>query len=275
MRGLFMKKYKVVLSLLLVMILALTGCGNKGETKSASSSDSGKDKVLTIGTMSLPFVPMVYKEKGELVGFDIDIAKAVAEEAGYKYQFKEFGWEPLFAATQGKQVDFAVGSIGITDDRKQTFDLSVPYFESTHVIITKEGSDIKNALDLKGKKVGVANGSTAQASIESIVDKKDLTLYEDTPFLQLMNNDIEAMVTDNIPAGEYQKNNPNAKIQIIEDKEHFDSEFYALLFPKGSELKPELDKAITTILKNGKYNEIYKKWFGKEPNVDAVLKAAE
>ncbi len=270
-----MKKYKVVLSLLLVMILALTGCGNKGETKSASSSDSGKDKVLTIGTMSLPFVPMVYKEKGELVGFDIDIAKAVAEEAGYKYQFKEFGWEPLFAATQGKQVDFAIGSIGITDDRKQTFDLSVPYFESTHVIITKEGSDIKNALDLKGKKVGVANGSTAQASIESIVDKKDVTLYEDTPFLQLMNNDIEAMVTDNIPASEYQKNNPNAKIQIIEDKEHFDSEFYALLFPKGSELKPELDKAITTILKNGKYNEIYKKWFGKEPNVDAVLKAAE
>src|SRR4051794_7577842 len=145
-----MKKYKIILPLFLVLLLVLTACGNAGETSSDTSS--AESKKITIGTGSLAgaFYPIIFKDKGELAGFDIDIAKAVAKEAGYEYEIKEFGWEPLFAATQGKQIDLAITAIGITDERKETYDFSIPYFESTHVIIVKEGSDIKSALDLKG-----------------------------------------------------------------------------------------------------------------------------
>jgi glutamine transport system substrate-binding protein len=270
-----MKKYKIILPLFLVLLLVLTACGNAGETSSDTSS--AESKKITIGTGSLAgaFYPIIFKDKGELAGFDIDIAKAVAKEAGYEYEIKEFGWEPLFAATQGKQIDLAITAIGITDERKETYDFSIPYFESTHVIIVKEGSDIKSALDLKGKKVGVANGSTAQIAVENAVGNENLTQYDETPFMQLINGDVEAIVTDNVPALEFMKSNPNEDLQIIEDKENFESEYYAIMFPKGSELKGEIDVAVKKLIQSENYKEIYIKWLGEEPDVDALLQAGE
>lgn len=272
-----MKKFKMGLSLCLMLLLVLAGCGNKEKSDSGSSSESEDKKVLTIGTIAGAFPPIVYLDKGELVGFDIDFAKAVAEEAGYEYEIKDFGWEALFTATQQKQVDFAIGSIGITEDRKQTYDFSNPYFESTHLILVKEDSGIESADDLKGKKIGVASGSTALTAVEKIVGKNssDIVQYQETPFMQLVNNDVAAMVTDNVPAAEYRKNNPDQKLRVIESREYFDPEYYGLLFPKGSELKGEFDEAVKRVLKSEKYKEMYQKWLGEEPNVEAILQAAE
>src|SRR4051812_293617 len=111
-----MKKFKIGLSLCLMLLLILAGCGNNENTDAGSTSKSEDKKVVTIGTIAGSFPPIVFLDKGELVGFDIDFAKAVAEEAGYEYEIKDFGWEALFTATQQKQIDFAIGSIGITED---------------------------------------------------------------------------------------------------------------------------------------------------------------
>jgi glutamine transport system substrate-binding protein len=269
-----MMKKGTVFALILALFMALAGCGGKSSEQASGSGEENK-KIVVVGT-DASFAPFEYMDKGEIVGFDVDFLKAVMEEAGIEYELKNIGWDPLFAAVQGKEVDMAISGITINDKRKQTYDFSVPYFESTHMIMVKEGSPIKNALDLKGKVVGVQNGTTGQAAVEKLLgaENKNIKKFENTvvAIMDLLNGGVEAVVTDNTVANEYVKNNPDKKIKTIEDPNNFESEFYGLMFPKGSDLKPKVDEAIKKVIESGKYAEIYKKWFGQEPNVDNLLK---
>jgi glutamine transport system substrate-binding protein len=273
------KSLLAMLAMMFMLVLAACGTGGNGETGTGSEAEEGTEeakKTLTVGT-DAAFAPFEYMDKGEIVGFDVDFLTAVMEEAGYEFELNNIGWDPLFASVQGEEVDLAISGITINDDRKQTYDFSTPYFQSTHMIVFNEGLGITSAKDLEGKKIGVQNGTTGQSAAEKIVgaNNPNIAKYENTAvaFMALANGDVEVVVTDNVVASEYVKNNPDAKVEAIEDPETFESEFYGLMFPKGSELKAEFDEAIKTVIENGTYTEIYKKWFGKEPNVDELLAA--
>ncbi|MBB6176222.1 polar amino acid transport system substrate-binding protein [Anoxybacillus tengchongensis] len=262
-----MIKKGMIATLVFMLIFALFGCSSSTEQTATT------EKKITVVT-DAAFAPFEYMDKGEIVGFDVDLLKAVMKEAGLAYELKNIGWDPLFAAIQGKTADMAVSGITINDDRKQTYDFSIPYFESTHMILVKEGSSIKSAKDLQGKVVGVQNGTTGQEAVEKILGKenKNIKKFENTvvAIMDLLNGGVEAVVTDNAVANEYVKNNPDAKIVAFEDPEHFESEFYGFMFPKGSELKQKVDEALKKVIENGTYAEIYKKWFGTEPNIESL-----
>jgi glutamine transport system substrate-binding protein len=198
------------------------------------------------------------------------------KEAGIEYELKNVGWDPLFAALQSKEIDMAISGITINDKRKQTYDFSIPYFEATQMIMVKENSPIKNALDLKGKTIGVQNATTGQEAVEKLLGKgnKNIKKFETTvvAIMELLNGGVDAVVTDNAVANEYVKNNPDKKIKVIPDSKHFASEFYGMMFPKGSDLKAKVDEALKKVIESGKYAEIYKKWFGTEPNLDNLVK---
>lgn len=264
-----MIKKGMIATLVFILMFALVGCGSSTEK---TTSKEQKKKITVVTDAS--FAPFEYMDKGEIVGFDIDLLKAVMDEAGLEYELKSIGWDPLFAAIQGKTADMAVSGITINDDRKKTYDFSIPYFESTHMILVKEGSSIKSAKDLQGKVVGVQNGTTGQEAVEKILGKENPNIkkFENTvvAIMDLLNGGVEAVVTDNAVANEYVKNNPDAKIVAFEDPEHFESEFYGFMFPKGSELKQKVDEALKKVIENGTYAEIYKKWFGTEPNIESL-----
>ncbi|WP_027408090.1 basic amino acid ABC transporter substrate-binding protein [Anoxybacteroides tepidamans] len=266
-------KKGMVFAVILALFVALAGCGGKASEQTSGSGEGNKK--IVVGT-DASFAPFEYMDKGKIVGFDVDLLDAVMKEAGIDYELKNIGWDPLFAAVQGKEVDMAVSGITINDKRKQTYDFSMPYFESTHMIMVKEDSPIKNALDLKGKVVGVQNGTTGQAAVEKLLgaENKNIKKFENTvvAIMDLLNGGVEAVVTDNAVANEYVKNNPDKKLKTIEDPTNFESEFYGFMFPKGSDLKPKVDAAIKKVIESGKYAEIYKKWFGNEPKVDNLLK---
>jgi glutamine transport system substrate-binding protein len=266
-------KKGMIFGVILALFIALVGCGKSAEQ--TSSTEGGAKKKRVIVATDASFAPFEYMDKGEIVGFDIDFLKEVMKEAGIDYEVKNIGWDPLFAAVQGKEVDLAISGITINDKRKQTYDFSVPYFESTHMILVKEDSPVKNALDLKGKVVGVQNGTTGQAAVEKLLgaESKNIKKFENTvvAIMDLLNGGVEAVVTDNAVANQYVKNNPDKKLKTIEDPNNFESEFYGLMFPKGSELKLEIDKAIKKVIESGKYAEIYEKWFGHKPNVDNLV----
>ncbi|MGM0752147.1 MAG: basic amino acid ABC transporter substrate-binding protein [Bacillota bacterium] len=269
---------KKVRGLFLVFMIGMAGIMTACGSEEASSSEDKKEK-LVVGT-DAAFAPFEYMDKGEIVGFDIDFLEAVMKEAGYEYEVKNIGWDPLFAAVQGgKEVDMGISGITINDDRKETFDFSNPYFESTHMIMFGEGVDIKSADDLKGLKIGVQNGTTGQAAAEKIVGQNspDISKYENNvvAITALKQGQVDAVVTDNTVVNEYVKNNPDDNFNTVEDPENFESEFYGLMFPKDSELKADFDKAVKEVIENGTYAEIYKEWFGTEPNTDALLEQAE
>lgn len=130
------------------------------------------------------------------------------------------------------------------------------------MILVKEGSSIKSAKDLQGKVVGVQNGTTGQEAVEKILGKenKNIKKFEDTvvAIMDLLNGGVEAVVTDNAVANEYIKNNPDAKIVAFEDPDHFESEFYGFMFPKGSELKQKVDEALKKSLKMARIQKFIK-----------------
>lgn len=264
-----------VLVLTVVIAIIAAGCGGDGGKKSGSDGS----KVYRFAT-DANYAPMEFMDKDKITGFDIDFLAAVMEEAGLEYEVTNTGWDTMLTSVQqGTEYDGGISSVSITEDRKQTYDYSSPYFESTNMILVKEGSPITNALDLKDKKVGVQVSTTAETLMIGIMgnDNTDLKRF-DTNTLALLELDtggVDAVVADNAIVQDYVKNNPDKKFVAIPDPANFTSEFYGILLPKGSELKAKLDPAIKTVLENGKYTEIYKKWFGDEPNTDNVLNAAE
>lgn len=257
------------LSLLFIVALAaiLTGCGS---SETSGNSDSKTLKVVT----NAAYAPMEYMNGDKIEGFDIDFINAVAKEAGYEVDIKHTGWDAMFVEIEDKISDLAVAAITVTDERKDSYDFSVPYYLSTNMILVKEGSDIKSAADLKDKKVAVQNGTTGQEAAESILgeNSEQLKKFEDNNIAiqELLSGGADAVVADNTVIETYVKNNPDQKLQVVEDATAFDAEFYAILFPKGSELKADFDKALNTIIDNGKYAELYKEWFGTEPDVEGL-----
>ncbi|WP_226037235.1 basic amino acid ABC transporter substrate-binding protein [Aquibacillus saliphilus] len=273
-----MKKNLSLVYLIVIGLLVLSACGTSNDEGTNTDEGATDDKpVLQVGT-DAAFAPFEYMETGEIVGFDVDLLEAVMNEAGYEYELKNVGWDPMLASVQGGNIDLAIAGITINDDRKETFDFSVPYFESTHMIVFNEGADINSAKDLIGLKVGVQTGTTGAEAAEKIMGKnhEDIAKYETTAlaFMSLTNEDVDAVVTDNVVAAEYVKNNPDATVEAITDKENFESEYYGLMFPKDSELEEELSAALTSIIESGKYEKIYNEWFGTDPDVDMLLKAA-
>ncbi|MFC6653796.1 transporter substrate-binding domain-containing protein [Paenibacillus rhizoplanae] len=256
-----------------LLVLAIAGCGSGNDAKGGSADG----KSLKIAT-DASYAPMEYMDTDTIKGFDIDFIKAVMEEAGIDYTVTSTGWDTMLTSVkQGTEYQAGVSSVSITDERKETYDYSIPYFESTNMIMVKEGSDIKSALDLKGKKVAVQAATTADELMSGImgIDNGNLKRFDSNAvaLMELNGGGADAVVADIAIVNEYIKNNPKEKLTGIIDKENFGSEYYGILYPKGSEWKAKLDPAIKKVIENGKYAEIYKEWFGEEPDTAALMNA--
>ena len=264
-----------MLGFLLAAAVLLAGCGSGEETGGNAEGEKAKasgEKKLRVVT-DAAYSPMEYQDKGEIVGFDVDFINAVAKEAGYELDIVHVGWDPIFVEIESERADLAVSSITIDEDRKKTYDFSHPYFQSTNKILVPEGSGISSAEDLKGKKVAVQNGTTGQAAMDKLLGKNhaDIKKFEDNnlAIMEMENGGASAVVADNVVVEEYAKNNPDKKLAVIED-DTFDKEFYGILFPKGSDLVEEFNEAVNKVFENGTYNEIYKKWFGIEVDIEVL-----
>ncbi|AEI45607.1 basic amino acid ABC transporter substrate-binding protein [Paenibacillus mucilaginosus] len=276
-------RLKSVLTLMtLTTFLFTAACGTESATTgsgtSSGSGAAGGEVTYKIAT-DASYAPMEYMDKDKITGFDIDFLAEVMKEAGLKYEVTNVGWDTMLESVkQGKEYHAGISSVSITDERKQTYDYSIPYFESTNMILVKEGSPVKSADDLKGKKVAVQGATTADTIMSGILgkDSTDLKRFESNALalMELDSGGVEAVVADIAIVREYIKNNPNKKYQSVRDEKNFQAEYYGILYPKGSELKAKLDPAVKKVLENGKFAEVYKKWFGEEPNVKKLLEAA-
>ncbi|MDQ0219168.1 basic amino acid ABC transporter substrate-binding protein [Peribacillus cavernae] len=257
----------------MVFVFVLAACGAEKTTGDGQGGSDTEKKSVRVVT-DANYAPFEYMDGGKIVGFDVDFVNAVAKEAGYDVKIENVGWDPLFLEVKNKSADMGMSAITINDERKQTYDFSVPYFLSTNKILVPEGSDIKSAEDLKGKTVSVQNATTGQSSAEKLLGKnsKDIKKFKNNnlAILELTKGGADAVVADNTVIEEYAKNNPKQKLVVIEDSKAFEAEFYGLMLPKGSNVKADFDEATKKIIDNGKYTEIYKKWFKVEPDLDKL-----
>ena len=244
----------------------------------AASAPAPAAKVYTVGT-DAAYAPFESQnEKGEIVGFDIDVVKAVAAKAGIEVKFVNTPWEGIFNTLAQGDRDFLVSSITITDERKQTMDFSSPYFDAQQLMAVKKDSKIAKFDDIKKLKVGVQTGTTGDEVVTKLQGKESTNVkrFESTPLAlkELEAGGVDAVVADNGVVVHYVANNTNSSFKTLADSS-FAAEQYGLAVKKGNaDLLAKLNKGLADVKADGTYNTIYAKYFGAAPGAAAAPAAA-
>jgi polar amino acid transport system substrate-binding protein len=235
----------------------------------ASAPAPAPAKVYVVGT-DAAYAPFeLQNEKGEIVGFSVDLLTAVAAKGGFEIKFVNTPWEGIFNSLQQGDRDLLISSITITDERKQTMDFSDPYFDAYQLIAVKASSKIGKFDDLKKLKVGVQTGTTGDEVVTKLQGKNSANVkrFESTPLAlkELEAGGVDAVVADNGVVVNYVSNNDASKFKTVSDNA-FAPEQYGIAVKKGNaELLDKINKGLAAIKADGSYDQIYTKAFGAAP----------
>ena len=239
----------------------------------ALGSVQAQTKELVVGS-SATYRPFAYENPNkEIVGYDVDIIKAVAQKAGLPIKIVNTPWTGIFAALNNGDVDLIISGVTINDKRKQSYDFTTPYFEARQLIAVSRDSTVKNLKDLAGKKIGVVNGSTGDdiASREFGKTNSDIRRFESTPVVisELVNTGLDAAIGDNgVIAFRVQE---HKQLKTVSDPS-FPKEFFGIVVKQGNKaLLDKLNAGLAAVKADGSYAQIYKKWF----NADAPVLPAQ
>jgi polar amino acid transport system substrate-binding protein len=271
---------------MLVAGLLLSACGKKAEAPAAASAPvaaasapaPAPAKVYVVGT-DAAYAPFESENmQKEIVGFDIDVVKAVAQKAGIEVKFVNTPWEGIFNTLQQGDRDLLVSAITINEERKQTMDFSNPYFDAHQLIAVKGNSKVAKFDDIKKLKVGVQTGTTGDEVITKLQGKNSANIkrFESTPLAlkELEAGGVDAVVADNGVVINYVANNANAKFKTVSDKA-FQPEQYGIAVKKGNaDLLAKINKGLADIKADGTYDKIYAQYFGAAPAAAAPASAA-
>ena len=229
----------------------------------ALGSAQAQNKELVVGS-SATYRPFAYESPSkEIVGYDVDIIKAIAQKAGLQIKVVNTPWTGIFAALNNGDVDLVISGVTINDKRKQSYDFTMPYFEARQLIAVQKDSTAKTLKDLAGKKIGVVTGSTGDdtASREFGKTNPDIRRFESTPVVisELVNSGVDAAIGDNgVIAFRAQE---HKQLKTINDPA-FPKEYFGVVVKQGNKaLLDKLNSGLTAIKADGSYAQIYKKWF--------------
>ena len=253
---------KKMISLLIlgvfILSLGLIGCGKQAPTA---------PKAIKVGT-DAAFAPFEFQEEGskEYTGFDMDLMRAIGKQMGYEVQIQNMGFDGLIPGLESGTVDAIISAMTITEERSKKINLSKPYYKSGLTIVVKsDNTGIKNFADLTGKKIGVQIGTTGAAEAKKIKDAQ-VREFNSAPeaFLELKAGGVDAVVNDK-PVNDYYIAKAGGK-DAKEVGQPLTAEEYGIgTAKKNKELSEKIDKALDELKKNGEYDKIYMKWFGKKP----------
>ncbi|MDD3114996.1 MAG: basic amino acid ABC transporter substrate-binding protein [Anaerovibrio sp.] len=251
------KKFLVLCMAALMALTALAaGCGG--------TQKSSDEKVLKVGT-NADFAPFEFQDENgkEYQGFDMDLIRAVGEEMGYKVEISNVNFDGLIPALEAGNIDVAVSGMTINDERKQKVLFSDPYYKSgLSIVVAKDNTAINKFEDLKGKKVAVQIGTTSAAEVNKIggVEVKEFNSSADT-FMELRAKGVDAVVNDRPVNDNYILKSGETNVKALPDL--LTSEDYGIALSKqNGELQKKVNDALKKLHENGKYDEIFAKWFG-------------
>ncbi|MDM5222692.1 transporter substrate-binding domain-containing protein [Peribacillus sp. NJ11] len=269
------KKKWLKLSLLsLLAVILLAGCGG-GEDSGKDEEGGGKGKETDVLAQVKEKDKIVFGVKndtrlfglknpstGDVEGFDIDIAKALAAEIlgdENKVEFKEVTSKTRMALLNNGDIDAIVATMTITEDRKKEVDFTDVYFDAGQSLLVKKGSDIKGIDSLKGKKVLAVKGSTSSINIREKAPDAQVLEFENysEAFAALKSGQGDALTTDDSILYGMADEDPN--YELVGGT--FTDEPYGIAVKKGNaEFVDELNKALKSLKDSGKYDEIHDKW---------------
>lgn len=271
-----MKLRKFVLGAAAVLTVAALGACGSNE-KDASVENTWKQveesKKITIG-LDDTFVPMGFKdEDGKIVGFDIDLARAVFEQYDIEPTFQPIDWSMKENELDNGTIDLIWNGYTMTKAREKKVAFTKPYAQNEQVIVAKKDSGITKDEDLKGKILGAQEGSSGYEAfnnepekLKDLVDTNDATLYAsfNEAFIDLESGRIDGLLIDKVYADYYLKQAGKTDDFTVFNA-GFNNENFAVGARKDdTELVDKINEAFDKLQEDGKYGEISKKWFGEE-----------
>ncbi len=245
-----------VLAMVMAMVFSMAACSGDS-TATDDSAAEGKTFIVATDTTFKPFE--FENEKGEQVGIDIDLLDAIAKDQGFDYELKVVGFDAALGEVTSGQSDGMIAGMSITDERKEVFDFSDPYFDSGVVMaISSDNDTIKGYDDLSGKKVAIKNGTEgatfaesikAEYGFETISFPDSANMYEDVK----AGNSVALfedypVVGDAIASGQ--------PFKMVTDMEKGSSYGFAVKKGENAELLEMFNAGLANVKESGKYQEI-------------------
>lgn len=280
-----MKKRLLSAVMASAMVLSLAACGGaKTETTAAETTAGKKEETTTAGTTAAEtaeaaggtlivgfdqdFPPMGFVgDNGEYTGFDLDLAKEVANRLGLEYKAQPIAWDSKDMELESGNIDCIWNGFTITG-REDDYTWTTPYMANKQVFVVANDSDIKSQADLAGKVVEVQADSSAEAALKENQDLANtfgqlLTTPDyNTAFMDLEQGAVDAVAMDVIVAG-YQIKQRNADFKILDDS--LSEEEYGVGFKKGNtELRDKVQGALEEMAADGTLAKISDEWFGED-----------
>jgi ABC-type amino acid transport substrate-binding protein len=213
-------------------------------------------------------------DAGNIVGFDADLMAAIAEAAGFDYEWVNTRWDGIFVALASGEFDAVMSAATITAERAETVDFSDPYFNAGQSITVRaDNTDIMGPDDLAGKKASAQLGTTGDIWLTEETQAEVVRYDENTQaFLALSTGDVDAAVADSPTAAEIVRANPEMNLKILPDV--YTDEFYGIAVSKERpEVLAAINEGLAAVQASGEYDEIYDKWFGAVEAAEAPMEA--
>jgi len=224
--------------------------------------------VLKVATEA-GFMPFEYvgEENGELMGFDMDLIRAIGEVLGLEVKIDNISWDGLIPALLNNNYHAVIAGVTITPERQENVSFSNPYFESVLTIVTKQSEmNVASLDDLKGKTVAVQINTTGDFTASDLHDEglvKSVSRFDTVPdAMQAVIIGVADVVVVDLPVAEaYLEANPLAPLKSVGAVSA--NEYYGIAVNKNNvALLEQINSALAELEKNGTYDAIYNKWFG-------------
>ncbi|WP_454716018.1 cystine ABC transporter substrate-binding protein [Caulobacter segnis] len=241
----------------------LAACGKKPE-----AAGSSWDRIKASGSLRIglegTYPPFNFQDKsGQLAGFEVDFAKALAAQLGLKAEFSPAPFAGLLGALESGRIDVVINQITITPDRQAKYDFSEPYTVSgIQIIKLKDRPGLEKPEDLAGKKVGVGLGTNYEQWIRANVPTADVRSYDDDPtkYQDLKAGRIDVVLNDRLVAADFVKSSP----EFVASGPPFAAQGAGVAMKKDPGLKVVIDQAINALRADGKLAAISQQWFGQD-----------
>ncbi|MBQ2967017.1 MAG: transporter substrate-binding domain-containing protein [Clostridia bacterium] len=246
-----MKKL-LCIALAALMCLGLVACGGN-EADYVIATDKG-------------FSPFEFQDAdGNIVGIDMDILAAIAEDQGFTYDLQYVGWDAAIAACQAGQADGMIAGASITEERKNSgWIFSDGYYDATQGMAVAKDSDIKGFEDMKGKKVAVKNGTMSNEYAESIKDEYgfEVVTFSTSPdmYQAVEGGQVDACM-DDTPILKYSIKTGDLNMKFVEGTENDPAQYGMAIFDDANqELIDRFNAGLKNIRASGEYDKIIAKY---------------
>ena len=275
-------KRRTFISLMSVMaaagVLTLAGCssnsGSSAAASGAAASTGAADQLAAIQTNGKLVValegawqPWSYHDESDtLVGYDVEVSRAIAEKLGVEPEYVESDWDSLFAGLDAGRFDIVCNGVEVTDERAKTYDFTTPYgYIHTALAVRKDNEDIKSFEDLKGKTTANSLASTYMELAESYgATVQGIDTLEET--IQLLTaGRIDATLNADVSFYDYLNVHPDADFKLVAQTE--DASHVAIPVRKGDDstsLLEAINTAIEELRADGTLKALGEKYFGQD-----------